>query len=67
MTDISKQIKKLRLQRRLTQVQLGKLVGVPQSAVARMEGRDGGNITVKTLYRFAKALQAEVILIPWSV
>ncbi len=55
----------LRETRGLTQAQLGKILGISQPAVARMEA-EGGNLELRTLVRAADALGArlEVRLIP---
>lgn len=49
----------VRKSRRLTQIQLGKLVGVPQSQISRLE-RNPESATIKFLRRVAKALKVDV-------
>ena len=51
---IGETIKKARLQRNLTQAQLGELMGVKRAQVSRIEG--GRNLTFATLSRALKAL-----------
>lgn len=52
-------IEKLRKRAKLTQTQLGDLVGAPQSAVARWE-RGDANITMKTLEKIAEATHTQL-------
>ena len=49
----------LRETRGLTQAQLGKMLGISQPAVARMEA-EGGNLELRTLVRAADALGARL-------
>jgi len=49
----------LRNELNLSQVQLAKLVGTRQPAISRLE-RGDGNITIDTLRRVAKALNADL-------
>jgi transcriptional regulator with XRE-family HTH domain len=49
----------LRERRGLTQVQLGKLLGISQPAVAKMEA-EGGNLEISTLVRAAEVLDARL-------
>lgn len=49
----------LREHRGLTQVQLARLLGVSQPAVARMEAQ-GGNLEIRTLARAAEVLEAHL-------
>ncbi|MEP6602168.1 MAG: helix-turn-helix transcriptional regulator, partial [Nitrospirota bacterium] len=49
----------LRERRGLTQAQLGKLIGISQPAVAKMEA-EGGNLELRTLARAAEALHARL-------
>ena len=51
---IGETIKKARLQRKLTQAQLGELMGVKRAQVSRIEG--GRNLTFATLSRAFKAM-----------
>ncbi len=52
-------IEKLRKRAKLTQTQLGDLVGASQSAVARWE-RGDANITMKTLEKIAEATHTQL-------
>lgn len=56
MNDIGKMIKKARLEKGLTQEELGKLVGVQKSAIAKYENGRVVNIKRSTLQGLAKAL-----------
>jgi transcriptional regulator with XRE-family HTH domain len=49
----------LRERRGLTQAQLGKMLGISQPAVAKMEAA-GGNLEIKTLARAAEVLDARL-------
>jgi transcriptional regulator with XRE-family HTH domain len=60
MTEIGKQIRRLRELRHLTQGELALLCGIPQSGMARIEGRS--NLTIKTLQRVAKALKVKLVV-----
>ena len=51
---IGETIKKARLQRKLTQAQLGELMGVKRAQVSRIEG--GRNLSFVTLSRVFKAM-----------
>lgn len=57
----------LRERRGLTQAQLGKMLGISQPAVAKMEA-EGGNLEIKTLARAAEVLDArlEIRLTPFA-
>lgn len=54
--DIGKLIKDARLEKGLTQEQLGELVGVQKSAIAKYENGRVVNIKRSTLQKLAKAL-----------
>lgn len=54
--DIGQKIKKARLERGLTQQELGDLVGVQKSAIAKYENGRVVNIKRSTLQKIAKAL-----------
>jgi transcriptional regulator with XRE-family HTH domain len=54
--DIGKLIKEARLEKGLTQEQLGELVGVQKSAIAKYESGRVVNIKRSTLQKLAKAL-----------
>ena len=63
--DIGANIKKIRLERGLTQKQLGDLCGMADSAIRRYEsGR--GNPTNKTLMRIAAALNVSIEVLMFS-
>lgn len=53
------EIHTLRAEAGLTQSQLGELMNVPQSSIARWEN-GGTNITVETLAKIAKAMNKEL-------
>lgn len=57
--DIAIQIALARKKKKLTQVQLAKRVGMPQSQIARIESGNH-NVTLGTLYRVAGALDLRV-------
>jgi DNA-binding XRE family transcriptional regulator len=54
-------IKQTRLERHLTQEELGKLIGVQKAQISRLEN-NAGNVTVDTLMRVFIALKAKVSL-----
>ncbi|MEO6286221.1 MAG: helix-turn-helix transcriptional regulator [Dyadobacter sp.] len=54
-------IKQTRLERHLTQEELGKLIGVQKAQISRLEN-NAGNVTVDTLMRVFSALKAKVSL-----
>ena len=56
---IGKAIKQTRMERNLTQEELGKLIGVQKSQISRLEN-NAGNVTVDTLMRVFRALKAKV-------
>lgn len=56
---LAEQIKQLRIERNLTQEQLGKLVGVQRSQISKLENNTG-NITLETLLRVFGALKATI-------
>jgi HTH-type transcriptional regulator / antitoxin HipB len=58
---IGKAIKQTRQERNLTQEELGKLIGVQKSQISRLES-NASNVTIDTLMRVFKALQAKVKL-----
>ena len=61
MDLIGKAIKQSRIERHLTQEELGKLIGVQKSQISKLEN-NATNATVDTLIRVFKALQANVKL-----
>ncbi len=56
---LSEQIKSLRKERKLTQEQLGKLVGVQRAQISKLEN-NSKNVTVGTILKIFNALQATV-------
>jgi HTH-type transcriptional regulator / antitoxin HipB len=56
---LAEQIKQLRIERNLTQEQLGELVGVQRAQISKMENNTG-NVTVATLMKIFGALKAKV-------
>ena len=54
-------IKKVRLERNLTQEELGKLIGVQKAQISRLES-NASNVTMDTLLRVFTALKAKVKL-----
>jgi len=61
MDLIGKAIKQTRQQRKLTQEELGKLIGVQKAQISRLES-DASNATIDTLIRVFAALKAKVKL-----
>lgn len=61
MDLIGKAIKQTRLERNLTQEELGKLIGVQKAQISRLEN-NAGNVTIDTLLRVFTALKAKVKL-----
>ena len=58
---IGKAIKQTRQERKLTQEELGKLIGVQKAQISRLES-DASNATIDTLMRVFSALKAKVKL-----
>ncbi|MBK8620760.1 MAG: helix-turn-helix transcriptional regulator [Saprospiraceae bacterium] len=56
---LAEQIKQLRIERNLTQEQLGELVGVQRAQISKMENNTG-NVTVATLMKIFGALKVKV-------
>ena len=61
MDLIGKAIKQTRQERKLTQEDLGKLIGVKKAQISRLES-NASNVTIDTLMRVFNALQAKVKL-----
>jgi len=61
MDLIGKAIKQTRLERHMTQEELGKLIGVQKAQISRLE-RNASNATIDTLIRVFSALKAKVKL-----
>lgn len=56
---LAEQIKQLRIERKLTQEQLGELVGVQRAQISKMENNTC-NVTISTLMKIFGALKAKV-------
>ncbi len=56
---LSEQIKKLRLERNLTQEQLGEMIGVQRAQVSKLENNTK-NVTIGTIIKIFNALNASV-------
>ena len=61
MDLIGQAIKQTRQERKLTQEDLGKLIGVQKAQISRIENNTS-NVTIETLMRVFTALQAKVKL-----
>jgi transcriptional regulator with XRE-family HTH domain len=61
MDLIGTAIKETRKERKLTQEELGKRIGVQRAQISRLE-RNAGNVSLDTLIRVFQALQARVSL-----
>lgn len=61
MDLIGKAIKQTRQERKLTQEDLGKLIGVQKAQISRLEN-NASNVTMDTLLRVFTALKAKVKL-----
>lgn len=61
MDLIGKAIKETRQERKLTQEQLGELVGVQKAQISRLES-NASNVTIDTLMKVFSALKAKVKL-----
>ncbi|MFA6474422.1 MAG: helix-turn-helix transcriptional regulator [Patescibacteria group bacterium] len=61
LLDIALQISQTRRKRKITQVQLAKRAGMPQSQIARIESGNH-NVTIGTLNRVAGALNLRVVV-----
>ena len=61
MDLIGKAIKQTRIERHLTQEELGKLIGVQKAQISRLES-NASNATIDTLMRVFSALKAKVKL-----
>ncbi|HRO43314.1 MAG TPA: helix-turn-helix transcriptional regulator [Flavipsychrobacter sp.] len=59
MDLIGRAIKQTRQERKLTQTELGKLIGVQKSQISRLEN-NAGNVTIDTLMKVFSALKAKV-------
>ena len=61
MDLIGQAIKQTRQERKLTQEDLGRLIGVQKAQISRIEN-NASNVTIETLMRVFNALQAKVKL-----
>ena len=59
MSELGHRIKELRIQRGLSQAELGKRIGVTASAVSQLESKEVGGLKGSTLVRLAEALGVE--------
>lgn len=60
MSDIGKNIKKLREQRDISQDRLSKLADISSNTIAKLELGQSPNPTIETLKKIAKALEVGV-------
>jgi DNA-binding XRE family transcriptional regulator len=61
MDLIGKAIKRTRQERRLSQEELGQLIGVQKAQISRLEN-SAGNVTINTLMKVFSALKAKIEL-----
>jgi DNA-binding XRE family transcriptional regulator len=61
MDLIGQAIRQTRQERKLTQEELGKLIGVQKAQISRIEN-SASNVTIETLMKVFTALQAKVML-----
>lgn len=59
MELLGKMIKSVRKERKLTQEELGKLIGVQKSQISKLENNTK-NVTIETILKVFKALKANV-------
>ena len=59
MEIIGEMIKKARLERQMTQTELGKLIGVQKAQISKLEN-NANSATIDTVIRVFKALQADI-------
>ena len=59
MEVLGELIKKTRLERNMTQEELGELVGVQKAQISRLENNTG-NVTLATILKVFNALQAKI-------
>lgn len=60
--ELARSILKQRLKKKMTQVEVAKKTGMPQSTIARIEGLTHGLPRITTLKKIAKVLDAELII-----
>lgn len=56
---LGEMIRQARIERNLTQEQLGKLIGVQKAQISKLE-RNANNVTISTVLRVFKALKTKV-------
>jgi len=56
---LGEMIKKVRIERNLTQEQLGELIGVQKAQISKLE-RNASNVTISTVLRVFKALKTKI-------
>lgn len=61
-TEISRQLTRLRLRRKLTQTQLASRIGCKQADISRLEREDYAGYTVESLCKVAKAMSTDLVL-----
>jgi transcriptional regulator with XRE-family HTH domain len=61
-STISRAIRQARVDRKLSQIQLAKLLGLTQGTISRAES--GGDLRLGTLVEIARALDLEPVLVP---
>ncbi|MFC3416484.1 helix-turn-helix domain-containing protein [Algoriphagus hitonicola] len=59
MDVLGKMIKRARLERHMTQEELGKLIGVQKAQISKLE-RSANSATIDTIMKVFKALKAEI-------
>ncbi|HEX5112547.1 MAG TPA: helix-turn-helix transcriptional regulator [Saprospiraceae bacterium] len=59
MDTLSRMIKSARLERKLTQGELGKLIGVQKSQISKLEN-SASSATIDTILKVFKALKADI-------
>ena len=63
MNNIAKIIKKARKAKKITQTELGKEVGLPQSHISKIEAGDI-NLRLSTIYEITRILDLELVFVP---
>ena len=59
MELIGKMIRQTRQERRLTQEEVGKLIGVQKAQISRLKN-NANNVTLRTIFKVFRALKAEI-------
>ena len=60
--ELAQSIMEQRLKKKMTQLDVAKKTGMPQSSVARIEGLTHGLPRLSTLKKIAQALDAELVI-----